>query len=67
MPDDDALKDLGLLGMIGEGKRNEKVVASMKKNGVVYFGAIGGCGALLVKCIKSSEAMAYPDIGPEAI
>ncbi len=62
-----ALMDLGLLGMIGKGKRNDRVIDSMKKNGAVYFGAIGGCGALLAKCVKSSEIVAYPDLGPEAV
>ena len=39
----------------------------MKKHGAVYFGAIGGCGALLSKCIKSAEVIAYEDLGAEAI
>lgn len=62
-----ALLDLGLRGMIGKGKRSEQVIASMKKNGAVYFGAIGGCGALLSKCIKKSQIVAYEDLGAEAI
>lgn len=57
----------GLTGMIGKGKRNEEVVAAMKKHGAVYFGAIGGCGALLSKCIKKAEVIAYDDLGAEAI
>lgn len=62
-----ALLDCGLKGMIGKGKRSEEVVESMKKNGAVYFGAIGGAGALLAKCIKSVEIVAYEDLGTEAI
>ena len=58
---------LGQTGMIGKGKRGEAVVASMKSYGAVYFGATGGCGALLSKCIRSCEVVAYPDLGPEAI
>ena len=42
----------GQTGMIGKGKRSPEVIAAMKKHGAVYFGAIGGCGALLSKCIK---------------
>ena len=57
----------GLTGMIGKGKRNEEVVAAMKEHGAVYFGAIGGCGALLSKCIKKAEVIAYEDLGAEAI
>lgn len=58
---------LGQTGMIGKGKRNQEVVDAMKAHGCVYFGAIGGCGALLSKCIKKAEVVAYPDLGPEAI
>jgi len=61
------LLDLGLKGMIGKGKRSDEVVASMIKNGAVYFGAIGGAGALLSKCIKEAEVIAYDDLGTEAI
>ena len=46
---------------------NSESVASMKKNGAVYFGAIGGAGALLAKCIKKAEVVAYEDLGAEAI
>ena len=57
----------GQTGMIGKGKRNEEVIAAMKKHGAVYFGAIGGCGALLSECIKEAEIVAYEDLGAEAI
>ena len=58
---------LGLTGMIGKGKRSPEVIAAMKECGAVYFGAIGGCGALLSKCIKKAEIVAYEDLGAEAI
>ena len=58
---------LGQTGMIGKGKRSGEVVAAMKEYGAVYFGAIGGCGALLGKCVKKSELVAYEDLGAEAI
>lgn len=61
------LIELGQTGMIGKGKRGEEVVEAMKKFGAVYFGAIGGCGALLSKCIKKAEVVAYEDLGAEAI
>jgi len=57
----------GQTGMIGKGKRGPEVIAAMKKYGAVYFGAIGGCGALLSKCIKKSDVIAYDDLGAEAI
>ena len=58
---------LGQTGMIGKGKRSPEVVAAMKEYGAVYFGAIGGCGALLSRCIKKAEVIAYEDLGAEAI
>lgn len=61
------LLERGLKGMIGKGKRNDSVINSMKKNTAVYFAAVGGAGALLSKCIKKSEVIAYDDLGTEAI
>ena len=58
---------LGQTGMIGKGKRGPEVIEAMKQHGAVYFGAIGGCGALLSRCILESEVVAYPDLGAEAI
>ena len=57
----------GQTGMIGKGKRSAEVINAMKEHGAVYFGAIGGCGALLSQCIKKSEIIAYEDLGAEAI
>ena len=57
----------GETGMIGKGKRGPEVVAAMKEHGAVYFGAIGGCGALLSKCVKKAEVIAYEDLGAEAL
>ena len=61
------LISIGQTGMIGKGKRNDEVIGAMKEHGAVYFGAIGGCGALLSKCIKKAEIVAYEDLGAEAI
>lgn len=62
-----ALLELGQTGMIGKGRRSPEVIASMKKNTAVYFAAVGGAGALLSKCIKKAEVLAYEDLGAEAI
>ena len=48
-------------------KRSPEVVASIKKHGAVYFGAIGGIAALTAQCVKKVELIAYDDLGPEAI
>ena len=61
------LISIGQTGMIGKGKRSPEVIEAMKEHGAVYFGAIGGCGALLSKCIKKAEVIAYDDLGAEAI
>ena len=61
------LLDKGLKGMIGKGKRSQEVIDSIVKNKAVYLAAIGGAGALLSKCIKEAEVIAYDDLGTEAI
>jgi len=58
---------LGMTGMIGKGERSLEVILAMKEYGAVYFGAIGGAGALLARCVVSSEVVAYEDLGAEAI
>ena len=58
---------LGELGMIGKGKRSPEVIQAMRETGAVYFGAIGGAGALLAKCVKSAQLVCYEDLGAEAI
>ena len=62
-----ALLDLGLKGMIGKGKRSDDVKEAIVRNNAVYFAAVGGAGALLAQSIKSSEVIAYDDLGTEAI
>ncbi len=61
------LLEKGLCGMIGKGKRSKEVIDAIVKNKAVYFAAVGGAGALLSKCIKKSEVIAYDDLGTEAI
>ncbi len=62
-----ALLDLGLIGMIGKGKRSEAVREAIVRNGAVYFAAVGGAGALLSKSITAAEVIAYEDLGTEAV
>jgi len=61
------LLELGLTGMIGKGLRSQTVIDSMKKNGAIYFAAIGGAGALIANTIKECEIIAFEDLGPEAV
>lgn len=62
-----ALLNLGLGAMIGKGKRSQAVIDAIVQNESVYFAAIGGAGAILSKCILSSEVIAYEDLGTEAV
>ena len=57
----------GQTGMIGKGKRGPEVIEAMKQHGAVYFGAIGGAGAYLSRCIKKAEVVCYEDLGSEAV
>lgn len=57
----------GVMGVIGKGKRSPEVVAALKGYGAVYLAATGGAGALLGRCIREMQVVAYPDLGPEAV
>ena len=61
------LIEKGLKGMIGKGSRSGEVVDAMVKHKAVYFAAVGGAAALISRRIKSSEIIAYEELGPEAI
>lgn len=61
------LIELGLTGMIGKGERTDEVYSAMQKCGCVYFGAVGGAGALLAKCVVSVEEIAYPELMSESV
>ena len=61
------LLDMGLIGMIGKGKRTKEVLDAVVRNGAVYFAAVGGAGALLSQRIKSARVIAYEDLGTEAV
>lgn len=57
----------GVRGVIGKGDRSPEVVQALKEYGAVYFGAIGGAGALIAKTVVAAQVLAYPDLGPEAV
>lgn len=57
----------GLKGTIGKGYRNQTVKDAIVQHQAVYFGAIGGLGALLSRTIVGQRLLAFPDLGPEAI
>lgn len=62
-----ALIAKGLKAMIGKGPRSPEVIESLKKYKALYFVAVGGAGALIARCVKKAEVVAYQDLGSEAI
>lgn len=61
------LLDLGLLGMIGKGERSPEVISAIVRNRAIYLCAVGGAGALIARHIKTSEVVAFPELGCESI
>jgi fumarate hydratase subunit beta len=61
------LHALGLKATIGKGKRSDAVKEALRTHRAVYFGATGGAGALLSKCITASKVIAFDELGPEAV
>ena len=61
------LYDLGVVATIGKGARNAAVVEAIRRNRGVYLCAVGGAGALAAACVKSSEVVAFDDLGCEAV
>lgn len=57
----------GVRGMIGKGYRGAEVREAIVRHRAVYFGAVGGSGALLARRITAADVVAYEDLGPEAI
>jgi fumarate hydratase subunit beta len=62
-----ALIKAGLKAMIGKGYRSDEVRQALVESKAVHFAAIGGAGALLGKCVKASEIIAYDHLGTEAV
>ncbi len=62
-----ALLAEGIKGLIGKGARSTAVVDAIKQHKAVYFLALGGAGALLSRCVRKAEVVAYPDLGTEAV
>lgn len=61
------LLEKGLKLIIGKGERNDEVEKSLKENKALYLAAVGGCGALIKKCIKQAQLIAYPELLSEAV
>ncbi len=61
------LLEAGLTVMIGKGQRNEAVKAAMRETGAVYLAATGGAGALIARCVRRCDTVAFAELGAEAI
>ena len=61
------LLDLGLIGIIGKGEMSADVQQAIVRSGACYFAAVGGAGALIAKCIKTAEVIAFEELGCESI
>ena len=61
------LLDLGLGAMIGKGERSQEVVDAIVRNGACYFAAVGGAGALIARCFKAAEVIAFDELGCESV
>ena len=60
------LYGMGLAATIGKGDRSDAVVEAIRRNGAVYFAAVGGAGALIAKHITASTVVGYEDLGCES-
>lgn len=61
------LLDLGLRAMIGKGERSPQVVEAIRRNGGVYFAAVGGAGALIAQRVEDAQVIAFDDLGCESV
>ena len=61
------LAEKGMKGMIGKGRRSQKVIEAVKRHKMIYFVCTGGAGALLSHSIISREVIAFNDLLAEAI
>jgi fumarate hydratase subunit beta len=57
----------GLKGFIGKGYLDAVVKLALTKHRGVYFGAIGGTGALLAASVRAARVLAFPELLSEAV
>lgn len=61
------LLDLGLGAIIAKGQMSDEVEAALQRNHACFFAAVGGAGALIARCIKKADVIAFDDLGCESI
>ena len=52
---------------VGDQPLSKEVIDAIKDNKAVYFCAGGGMGALISKCIRNVEVVAFPELGCESV
>jgi len=57
----------GMKACMGKGNRGIEVQKALEKYTGVYLMAVGGGGAMLSKFVRSTEVVAYEDLGTESI
>jgi tartrate/fumarate subfamily iron-sulfur-dependent hydro-lyase beta chain len=57
----------GIVATIGKGARSDAVRLACAEHGAVYLAAVGGAAALLGTHVTHAEAVAYPELGTEAL
>lgn len=66
-PFTETILEMGVVGMIGKGQRDDKTRELLKQYGAVYLSSFGGAGAYLGKRIIKADPVAFEELGPEAI
>jgi fumarate hydratase subunit beta len=61
------LVDVGAAAILGKGPRGPEATELHSRHGVVYFAAVGGVAALMGDKVADIEAVAWDDLGPEAV
>lgn len=61
------LLEAGIVATIGKGSRSAAVREASARTGSVYFAAVGGAAALLATSVATSELVAWPELGTEAL
>jgi fumarate hydratase subunit beta len=61
------LLERGLKAMIGKGLRCAEVKETLTANRAIYLAAIGGAAAVMMRCVKTAEFVAFDELGTEAV
>lgn len=63
----DQILSTGLLAMVGKAERGPVAIEAIARHKAAYLIAIGGAAYLVSKAVKAARALAFEDLGMEAI